>query len=104
MEKIIGPLTSYIMKSYWLLKILAFVLPVAVYFEAGPVSALITLFAYHLVIGLALHAKQAHDLNEATMEILGPKIEEMIKNGETSGVFKVDEFNTEEKTKKETQH
>ena len=98
-QSITGSLVGYILAHKWLLTIFNFLLPLAVYFETGPVSAFATYIGYFLVVSLAMHMKREADMKDAMHEALGPILKKVankemregtLKNGDKFQSIKID--------------
>lgn len=87
-HKISGILLNWVMNNKYVLLTLNILLPVAVYFEAGPVSAFVTYFGFFLVVSMAM--SQAKEENEKDM--MGAAIKEMLGSKAETTNFETDEY------------
>lgn len=93
LHKLTTSLIGAVLGSRILLTIFNILIPIAIYFEAGPVSAVATYFGMFLVISLTMHLKRESDREEAMQEAIGPLIKDMIKDGHGTK-SKTTEFDT----------
>ena len=87
LQSLTTSLIGHTLGNKHLLTIFNILIPIAVYFEAGPVSAVTTYFGFFLVVSLAMHLKRASDredmMNEVLKDTLGGALKDAIKKGKT---------------------
>lgn len=77
-----GEILTWVMNNKYILLTLNLLLPVAVYFEAGPVSAFITYFGFYLVISIAMAIARETREKEEMMNEIAPHLADLFKEEE----------------------
>ena len=98
-HKISGAILTWAMNNKYILMTLNVLLPVAVYFEAGPVSAFITYFGFYLVISMAMAVARDDQMKEEMQEALRPHMEEILKD-----IRDMDKKSNEKEKDNQTKH
>ena len=93
LHKLTGTILTWVLENKYILLVLNILLPVAIYFEAGPVSAAATYFGFFLLISIAKSLHRDEQMKEEMHKAMEPHLESILnkikKSGETT------EFDTE---------
>lgn len=92
MKSITSSIIGHILGNKWILMALNIVIPIAIYFEAGPVSAIAAYFGYFLLVSLAMHLKREADREKSMHEILGSTIKDALKKAGETTDFETDDY------------
>ena len=99
MDNIMSFILRHLLSNKYVLSALNWVIPIAIYFEAGIVSAVFAFFTFFLLIALTMELKRKSDKRRASSmidEVLGEALKDTLQKVKERGNNKTTSFDTDD--------